>query len=170
MFTIIFQLLSLKAFQPAHNIVRSNFTSDSLLHYFMHFFPSVDSTVNFSYFILFKFPSDMSFRIVFHSARDGLLFSYLTDLPAEISADERLASELHSNSYNSVSSPDLNQNFEQAQDPGWFHASTEEFHVSTDEFHVSTDESQSTWYNPPSVNFGRCIPVCTSRDMHFRFF
>ena len=113
----------------------------SLLYYFMHFYPSVDSVADFSYFNSsdYNFFPD-SFRLLFNSARDGLLFRFLTDLPVEISDDPTVAAHLQPTYSFLNSGPSLNLSIPQAQDP---HRCDEE---SLSNF------STSTWCIPPSID------------------
>ena len=86
----------------------------------MHFYSSVDSVADFSYFNSsdYNFFPD-SFRLLFHSARDELLFRFVTDLPVEISDDPNVAAHLQPTYSFLNSGPSLNLSIPQAQDSHW---------------------------------------------------
>lgn len=72
-----------------------NMSPDSLFCFYFRFYSNSHFAPHLSYFSQsdYTYFTDSS-RLVFHSARDGLLFRFLTDLPVEISVDPELYSHL----------------------------------------------------------------------------
>jgi hypothetical protein len=101
-------------------MARTTVTPDSLLFvYLLHYDPEfVDPAFILPYFgnnFNFYFSHVCHGYLVFHDARMGLLFRFLTDIPLQISVDPYLVSTLFPPEPESE-----NYSVQQAQDPNWY--------------------------------------------------